>query len=554
MIDSPVDGGLKFSLLDEPLIRYRKVVDGAVVAATLPQLFVALGGDEVRDYPALRPHQRHPWHAFLVQLAAIALHAAGRDTPFGTADEWRSALLSLTPNDADGAAWCLVSPPNRPALLQAPVPDGRVDGWTTQYEAPDELDMLITSKNHDLKLRRATRASPDDWIYALVSLQTQEGYGGRDNFGVARMAGGFGTRAGVGVAPDGHCGARWLRDVGLMRKHRAQVINDLSFSAEGGIALLWLSSWDGAGIDQVPVSRLDPFFIEICRAIRIGLRADSALMARSTTTKKARIDAGERQGVVGDLWTPIDVLAKPFGAALKIRAGGFDYRLTSALLFGTAIGGKGYEKSFTSSPALRLEKSDQNTKFVAVLQGISRGGAQGNKSATEGYHERRIPLSPKVRGLLFSQRRDVLALASSQRISLINGVRGALWSALALLFNNGVSGREDSIKHKANDFARPFEKGEDARFFFDLTDEIESEDPVSQRMIWQIGLVDRAEAILKIAFERGPRSGMQRYRAQSSALSMFHGTLLGPNSPLPDLAHHYREQTNTLKENSHDHA
>ena len=67
---------LQFSLLTEPLIRYRRASDGMTVRASLPQLFVALTADEVRDYPALRPHQRHPWHAFLVQLAAIALHKA----------------------------------------------------------------------------------------------------------------------------------------------------------------------------------------------------------------------------------------------------------------------------------------------------------------------------------------------------------------------------------------------------------------------------------------------------------------------------------------------
>ena len=62
---------LQFSLLTEPIIRYRCASDGQTVKASLPELFVALGSDEVRDYPALRPHQRHPWHAFLVQLAAI---------------------------------------------------------------------------------------------------------------------------------------------------------------------------------------------------------------------------------------------------------------------------------------------------------------------------------------------------------------------------------------------------------------------------------------------------------------------------------------------------
>ncbi len=81
--------------------------------------------DRVRDFPVLRPHQRHPWHAFLAQLAAIALHRSAQTEPWADAADWRAALLALTPDDADGAAWCLVAPPERPALLQPRVPGER---------------------------------------------------------------------------------------------------------------------------------------------------------------------------------------------------------------------------------------------------------------------------------------------------------------------------------------------------------------------------------------------------------------------------------------------
>ena len=38
--------------------------------------------------------------------------------------------------------------------------------------------MLVTSKNHDLKSAVAIQASLDDWIFALITLQTMEGWGG----------------------------------------------------------------------------------------------------------------------------------------------------------------------------------------------------------------------------------------------------------------------------------------------------------------------------------------------------------------------------------------
>lgn len=158
---NPASDGLLYSLLDEPLITYRRVADGHRVKASLPELFVAMACDEVRDFPALRAHQRHPWHAFLCQVAAIALHQAEQTGPFPTAVAWRQALLALTPADTDGAAWCLISPLDRPAVLQAPVPGGRVSEWKTKCRAADELDMLVTSKNHDLKAARSRDAEPE---------------------------------------------------------------------------------------------------------------------------------------------------------------------------------------------------------------------------------------------------------------------------------------------------------------------------------------------------------------------------------------------------------
>ncbi|MGV2589912.1 UNVERIFIED_CONTAM: hypothetical protein QUR53_22555, partial [Salmonella enterica] len=163
--------------------------------------------------PALRPHQRHPWHAFLAQLAAIAMHRASQAEPWMESADWRIALRALAPDDVDEAAWCLVAPPERPALLQPPVPGERVEDWKNVLHAADELDMLITSKNHDLKGARAHRAEPDDWLFALVSLQTQEGFLGAGNYGISRMNGGFASRPGVGIAPVGAWGTRWRADV-----------------------------------------------------------------------------------------------------------------------------------------------------------------------------------------------------------------------------------------------------------------------------------------------------------------------------------------------------
>lgn len=526
---------LQFSLLTEPLIRYRCAGDGRTVAASLPELFVALAADEVRDYPALRPHQRHPWHAFLVQLAAIALHKAERTVVFETADEWREALLALTPDDPDGAAWCLVTPPDRPALLQAPVVGGSIAEWKSRSFAADEIDMLVTSKNHDVKGSRARRSQPEDWLFALLSLQTQEGFLGAGNYGISRMNGGFASKPGVGVAAVGLPGARWVRDITSLLAQRERTVEERGLQGEDGLALVWLAPWDGLG--SLSFSSLDPFYIEICRRIRLQT-SGGEISAIGTGSKAARIAAKELNGLTGDAWTPIDVEG---GKALTITSNGFNYKLVSALMFG----GK-----FQAPVAHNLTQSTNGKSLIFIAQGITRG--QGK---TEGYHERRVPISPKVRGLLVTNQKAPLARLSSQRIAIISEVRNLLLVALTVLFAGGKSGdKSDGNKTKASKFSGPFETAEDGRFFDDLNEEIEAEDSVAQRLQWMLGLVGRAETILKFAFDAGPRNGVQKYHAQSAALSRFHGGLRSEKSPLPELSNYYRQQTMKRQEETSDHA
>lgn len=535
MTDHEPGNGLLFSLLDEPLISYRRVSDGAATQASLPELLVALAQDEIRDFPALRPHQRHPWHAFLVQLAAIALHRAGVDVPFASAPAWRNALLAMTPDDPDGAAWCLVAPVDKPAFLQPPVPEGRVDDWKSLYSAADELDMLVTSKNHDVKGARAVKAKPEDWLFALLSLQTQEGFLGAGNYGISRMNGGFASRAGVGVAATPSLwGHRWASDLGRLRQNRAVIAEERGLSLDEGVALVWVEPW--SGLDSLSFAALDPFYIELCRRIRLVWRG-SCMGAVGAGTKAPRIASKELNGVTGDPWVPVETDA---AKALTITSKGFDYKLVAELLFGSK-----YTPAITQGMGL----GPATGGAVLIAQGVTRG--QGK---TEGYHERRVPVSPKTRSLLLGGKRDVLGKAASKRIGAINDVRSTLWSALVALFSNGGPGKDasDSVKDKAGDFARVFEQGEDARFFVDLNEEIEADDQGRQHLQWQLGLVDRAEAVLKQAFVAGPRSAMQRYRAQAAALSRFHGTLKGPKSPLPEFLQHHKQMANAKREEEHD--
>ena len=202
------------NVLTDPVIRC-DASDGSRVGASLPDVYAQLMSDAIDAFPALRPHQRHAWHAFLVQLGAMALHRAGASEAPGDADGWASIIRGLTPDDAGDECWQLVVDDiTKPAFLQPPAGSAdREPDYKHEVRTPDELDMLVTARNHDLKSAVAGKASTDDWVFALITLQTMEGYGGPSNYGISRMNGGYGNRPAFTLAPPGGPGAHVRRDI-----------------------------------------------------------------------------------------------------------------------------------------------------------------------------------------------------------------------------------------------------------------------------------------------------------------------------------------------------
>ncbi|MCB1859842.1 MAG: type I-E CRISPR-associated protein Cse1/CasA, partial [Gammaproteobacteria bacterium] len=370
---------------------------------------------------------------------------------------------------------------------------------------------------------------------ALLSLQTQEGFLGAGNYGISRMNGGFASRPALGAVPRGNWGRRWYQDINVLLDNRSEIIERHELS-DDGIALVWTLAWDGT--KSIAFGSLDPFYIEICRRIRL-VSSNDVIVAYATGSKVARIEAKQLNGQTGDPWTPINISD---AKALSLGGKGFDYKLAAELVFG--IGN--YRKTITQV----IHEEDGTESHVILAQGVTRG--QGK---TEGYHERRIPLSPKVRRLLIRKQTDQLAATAEKRIKEIAGMRAVLWGALATLFDNGdVKERfSDGAKDKANRFTKPFELSEDHRFFTELNAEIEADDQEQAHLDWLLSMAERAEATLKRAFDAGPRSSEQRYRARAAALSRFHGTLRGDKSPLTDLRDYYRE-LKMHKETEHDFA
>ncbi len=491
----------ELNILTEPLIRVR--AGSRLSLMTLSEVLDALGRAEALEFPALQPHQAHAWHAFLVQLAASALHAAG--TTSIESAPWSELLLSLVQGDAD--AWALVREDlEKPAFMQPPAEKASLTGYKTTVETPDALDVLLTAKNFDVKGTRATKATPEHWLLALVSKQTTEGFSGRDNYGIARMNGGFSSRPCVTLAPDLSWGKRFVRDTQIWLERRAKLIEDFGYECEVG-PLLWLHPWEGT--EQLYLQQLDPFFIEVCRRIRL-VRDGDRLVARTAGSKKSRIDVSEHKGATGDIWTPVD---KDRGASLTLSSRGFHYKDLCRIVF---------SETWSWGAALEANAEDGDSP-VLIARALVRG--QGK---TEGFHERVVPLPGKKSRQLFTRPTEASKFAkrSQDQVEAAGAAaKKVLKPALLCMIQGGPA--RDQIKYsdtRASPWLDRFDQRVDDIFFSELFDTIEeglADIPALQR--WKARLAELVTEVFTQAKREIPVPEARRPRTIALAELLFFG-------------------------------
>lgn len=247
---------MTFNLLTEPVFRV-ETGNSSRVTASLPEVYAALMRDDVAAFPALRPHQRHAWHAFLVQLGAMALHKAGGGESPADAPQWEKLIRGLAADFPDDEPWRLVvDDVTKPAFMQPPASsEAKANEYTHRVTTPDALDMLVTSKNHDLKSSIAIQACLDDWIFALITLQTMDGIAGRNNYGISRMPSGYGNRSAFSITPSLRPGLHVQRDIQALLEHRHTTLETYSM-ADTGIGLVWTMPWDGGKSNMLGLQRI----------------------------------------------------------------------------------------------------------------------------------------------------------------------------------------------------------------------------------------------------------------------------------------------------------
>ena len=498
----------KVNLLTDPFLT---LAGGEQVS--LPGLFAALTTRRASGFPALRAHQRPALHMFLVQLAALALwrekpaERRPSEVPVDPSS-WAVALRALTPDHADDAPWRLVVDDDaQPAFLQPPAPAGLK--WSTVH-TPDDLDLLITSRNHDLKRTVARHAAAEDWVLALISLQTSEGYGGRGHQGIARMNGGSSSRPLLGLAPAGEKetaidpAAWWMRDV--LRLLALRVSDQRStIGNPGGHALLWCLEWpEGAQLD---VRTLDPWFIEVCRRVR--LYGGDVIHARRSTSKATRIDAKQFKGVVGDPWAPIHRTEEK---SLTLSGGDFDYRRLCALLF----------SGDWKVPPLAQENASGTKQMLLVAEALARGNAK-----TEGFKSRVLPIPRTVARRMSS---PTPATLSNAQLHEIEEFDKALRASLALV---AARGDRELLSRDHYAYSRPararFNQEVDRLFFPSLWRRVAAAaDPAAaetQKTVFVAELHRVAQAEFDAALPTIPCTAIHRPRAEVRARRRFRNAL-----------------------------
>ena len=500
-----------FNLLNHSFVPV--VSNGHQMAVTLPALFSRLADDEIDSFPGLAAHQTQAWYQFLAQLGAIALHRAGRDRLSGDPEQWRMLLLSLAPE----CAWCLaVDEPTEPALLQPPT--DRIDTFTRSVETPDALDVLVTAKNHDRKRTQAVSGPPHLWLYALVTLQTTQGFSGRGNPGIARMNGGFSSRVLVDRRPGSRWGPRLDRAIRMLLTCRPELrrrLPDELYRFDGrGLALLWLRSWD----TDVPLrlAALDPFFIEVCRRLRLtAATEDGRITAVVRPANVPRVEAQAWKGNLGDPWVPIN---RDGAAALTVSGNGFDYRLAQRILFG---------QSMTRPVALKPLPGEENEDSQIHMMVLVRG--QGK---TQGLHERVIPMPSQIAAQLALGEDDAdpipLAELSEEMVELAGETRKVLRQAV-LIYLQGPDAPNFQKPDAASTVAR-YDRSVDAEFFRRL---FAVPQLGAQRVheAWQRFLRDEAVRLAESTWNRMTPPSTRREKARAASEAVLFG---GLRKRLPD--------------------
>ncbi|WP_018234386.1 type I-E CRISPR-associated protein Cse1/CasA [Thioalkalivibrio thiocyanodenitrificans] len=501
-------------LLTDPLIGV--LIDDEPRSASLPEVLALLSEGRIDGYTGLRAHQSDSWHVFLVQLAAAILARHPTDTLPVDVSYWRDGLLELAEGQA--SAWHLLEEDvTKPAFLQHPWSSwkdeaeaygvkfddqGRVKSIKIKAHTPDQLDVVLTSRNHDVKACRVSDADVEAWLFALLMHQTTNGYLGK-GYGVVRMYTGTGNRPIVSWTSDRHPARRFQEEAMLVRDMRKDLLMRYGYRDDGHV-LTWVKPW-GRSEHQYEdaLQGLDPCFIEACRTVRLRPNTAGGVVALNAPRKGRQIGPKSmEEGDVGDPWIPLN-LQKEKPVALNVSKSGFTPKLVTNLLF---------EQGFELT-ALQKARAGGTAGWL-IASALARG--QGK---TEGFHRLELPVPAKVKAALFSREgasaRERGAKCAQDLLADAKNAAGALRTALFILAEGGpgqADFQKKAIKSWVDASASAFEQSWPQHYYPALWRAFD-EPTETVFSNWRRELVAITRELLDTAVQRLPTPGSRRWRA-----------------------------------------
>lgn len=504
------------NLLSDPLLRVQ--TDKGLQPMSLPALMAALGRDEVDHLIGIQCHQEDAFHVFLCYLAGAILARREENNPIQDEDYWREGLRALAGKAGDDAWTLVVDDLARPAFMQVPLPKEDHDKLKLKAATPDALDLVLTAKNHDVKRTRASHPHPDNWVYALVSLQTMDGFSGSGNQGISRMSSGYGNRPVVELVRERNLGGRWRDAVLRLLSHRRKVLSGEYGYDPQGLVLVWLEPWDGR--TSLPLSCLDPFYVEICRRVRLR-GSDTIRRADFAPSECVRIAAKQLRGIVGDAWLPIDLGRADKGKtstekALTVPSVGLTPGILRRIVFGDGL----------QTTALQRPLETWQGQLWLRVSVLVRG-----EGRTDGFHEREIPIPPPVQHRVFGPpaQREPLAALGKSAIEYAGTMQNRVLKPAVLAYLEGAPDRlqfdRDSAQAWWTRFGRRFETLWSEDYFPWLWSVPEPFDELTVLKEWTLHMRDLALTVLREVEQTMPVHAGLPYRTRVQAERRFWGAL-----------------------------
>ncbi|MEZ5936183.1 MAG: hypothetical protein R3F54_30635 [Alphaproteobacteria bacterium] len=246
------------------------------------------------------------------------------------------------------------------------------------------------------------------------------------------------------------------------------------------------------------MDKLDPWFIEVCRRVRLYRNDAGMISARTVGSKAARIAASNLKGKVGDPWIPID-LGNDSAAYNKTPR----YDVMSKVLFDRG----GFLRPLLLDWHKEIDPDVMTARFDVLVRG---------QGVTEGFHRREMAFEEEQHLFYFqsASERDRLAALSQEMLETVSALRNkVLKPALLTLIQEGpakVDYGDKTAGAWADQWLKPID-GEIEPVFFEHLFAWADDD--ANKMKWIEFLGTTASVLFERAQHALPVTGHRRIKA-----------------------------------------